>query len=985
MKKITTLLSLLFLIPAASFAVVDDDYNLIVYSTETYTLSTGSESYFNSIQIYGTLNVPAYNGSSGGTLELSAPEITIFSGGKIDVSGKGYSGGTSADESGEGPGGGLAPGGAGAYGGMSMGGNQYGSITQPDYMGSGGAGNYGQSGSGGAGGGKIVINTTGTLTNDGEIKTDGASGGYDGYFGGSGSGGGILINAGILEGSGIIEANGGSPVQSGPGTGGSGGRIAIYYGANNFTGTISAYGGGIGAYTTYRGGCGTIYTKNGSQSYGSLFFSNNNQLGNSTYISGQFDDINVRGLGVVKTSETLNADQLNVSNDGIYACEGTVNITNLDLSANSTMYCNSGQCAVTSGEINALGELYVNSAITFTDLHVSSGGLITHSVNDPDFNLMVTNNMDIDSGASINVDGKGYRGGDGVTFSAGEGPGGGGQDTGGNGGGGAYGGDGGFGSSGNKGITNDSMFAPLDFGSGGGVGAGLALGGAGGGIIRIKVDGTLTNEGTITSSGKQGSHSGANGGGGGAGGSIFIVTNQLLGAGIICADGGDADPYATSGAGSGGRIVIYRNTTSFTGTVRKYGGEGIGEINNGEDGTIYISSMSEISPVTFLNLSQTNTSNKSLSETVQEQELQLTNTECWNEAGNFGVATFSNAKKVDIITGAFANKGFFTSNLQIAIGISTHICHVKGMSYLGTGNSTGTIFINGYIDGQLLGTMKAIFMQSVSGGAYDIYTATLTIAQVQNQANTDTIWLSGNISVQNTNTYDNTTLTYTQANLSGAYFAHFSGNMSMTVNCVRINNASNPYNNQGFALASYTSSFGNGNVYTYAKQNSRIAMKGMISNPLDGYFSAVIELSKQTPSLFGSIIRLDYGRPVQECFEVDIIDAGPISPGQTIPYTITVRNEGSKKGEYLLLVIKLPPEMDFVSADGEYDHTFIGEDDWVAYPTIESCPERVQWEIPVIDPKTSLTFNLIAKAKWGLSSDYPVVIETYIYGYDPEE
>lgn len=73
--------------------VTDDANNLIVPAKVRYTLS-GSQTYANSIQIYGILQVKEYDGSAGsGTLELHAPTITVFSEGAIIGDAAGYVGG----------------------------------------------------------------------------------------------------------------------------------------------------------------------------------------------------------------------------------------------------------------------------------------------------------------------------------------------------------------------------------------------------------------------------------------------------------------------------------------------------------------------------------------------------------------------------------------------------------------------------------------------------------------------------------------------------------------------------------------------------------------------------------------------------------------------------------------------------------------------------------------------------------------------------
>ena len=156
------------------------------------------------------------------------------------------------------------------------------------------------------------------------------------------------------------------------------------------------------------------------------------------------------------------------------------------------------------------------------------------------------------------------------------------------GGGGAYGGMGGVGFSASGGSSYGDVSNPSDLGSGGGgalssiagdVAAiyreasvvwnegeqGLrqrvavsamvtAVGGAGGGLVRIKATSVVLN-GSISADGMPGTYPGA---GGGSGGTVWIDTKSLIGPGSITANGGCGlfSSAFFGGGGSGGRIKI---------------------------------------------------------------------------------------------------------------------------------------------------------------------------------------------------------------------------------------------------------------------------------------------------------------------------------------------------------------------------------------------------------------------------------------------
>lgn len=85
----------------------------------------------------------------------------------------------------------------------------------------------------------------------------------------------------------------------------------------------------------------------------------------------------------------------------------------------------------------------------------------------------------------------------------------------------------------------------------------------GGGAIRLVVAETLANNGTISADGSSPSTSG---------GSIYVTTNNLAGDGSFHTNGGSGSAYHYTGAGSGGRVAIYYQNSSYRGTAEALGG-----------------------------------------------------------------------------------------------------------------------------------------------------------------------------------------------------------------------------------------------------------------------------------------------------------------------------------------------------------------------------------------------------------------------------
>lgn len=253
------------------------DDEVTVQAGHTVTIIAAGQIEISSLNVSGTLTHSA-NGTSDQVKRVDVKtlgDITITSGGKIDVKAKGYSPGTSTGGYGPRGGGygsgrylsagGAGQGGQGGSGTSGGGGNVIGDLFFPTTIGSGGGGCENQVG--GAGGGGVKLETPGTLTVSGSIIADGANG-YYAYRGpGGGAGGSIWLIATNLAGAGLVQADGGDvPGNSGysdNGGGGGGGRIALYYTSNTFSGTVAARGGASGDSSGKTGGAGTILGNHG--------------------------------------------------------------------------------------------------------------------------------------------------------------------------------------------------------------------------------------------------------------------------------------------------------------------------------------------------------------------------------------------------------------------------------------------------------------------------------------------------------------------------------------------------------------------------------------------------------------------------------------------------------------------------------------------------------------------------------------------------
>lgn len=714
----------------------------ITVTSGTYTIN-----HANTITTTGLTvsNTGTINSSANSSAESYKVNITvngnadIQSGGAINVDGKGYSG-----TNGTGKGVSAGEGGGGAYGGdgglgtnSGTGGTGYGSITAPTNIGSPG-GN-----SGGAGGGAIQLTVSGTLTVAGTLSSNGNAAPGNGT--GGGSGGSVYLNAATITGGGTIRANGGTGggagcCNNGAG-GGGGGRIAVYYTTNTFSGTTSAYSGARGSVNAYPGGAGTVYLKSAAATYGDLVLDSNSPSGTAAaarqLTSATFSNLTIKngaqylipsGSTTTITTALTNGTStaaITVNSGGILdisACTlsggpGTINNAGTINTAstfaipsgvtfnhnsgaalpNVATLTDSGTFVWTGGTTASLANMTVGGTFTFntgstlslTTLTVPSGGLINSSANSSaetyKVNITVSGNADIQSGGSINVDGKGFTTGNGT----GKGTNPGGQQ----GGGGGYGGDGGTGTNtGTGGAGYGSITAPTSIGSPGG---GPGSPGSGGGAIRLTVAGTLTVNGTLTANG----NNGPTDNGGGSGGSIYLdaTSGTITGGGTIRANGGSGGGSGCcnwgAGGGGGGRVALYYTTNTFSGTNSAYSGaRGSVNATPGGAGTIYLKStaatngdlvMNANSPSGTAASTRINGTFQDISTLNGAIALIVTSNLTASRNVSIGSGTTLNASSLTFTVGGnFANSGTFTA------GTSTVVFDTAGTAATVSGSNT---------------------------------------------------------------------------------------------------------------------------------------------------------------------------------------------------------------------------------------------------------------------------------------------------------
>lgn len=376
--------------------------------------------------------------------------------------------------------------------------------------------------------------------------------GGDGNGGPGSAGGGAIriITSGTLEVQGRLSASANNAGLDNAG-GGSGGSIWVNAGTLKGDGVIVAQGG-AGEWVDGGGGSGGRIA---------LYYTDNQFAGAVTaYGGGGFER---GGAGTIYYRRTADAvGELVVDNAGVWG--------------NYTPVSTPEAFALTIG---GRAVCYPEAALTVARFRMPSEAVLTHLTGQTNLTLHVTGDATLASSAQLTADGRGY------PIGEDPGPGAGSRyDWGGSGGG--HGGLGGLGRSGATGGGHyGSLLEPTTLGSQGGNADG-GVGTAGGGAIRLIVDGKLTLDGRLSA---EGGGAPPNNAGGGSGGSIWLTAGTLSGAGVISVNGAPGE-WVDGGGGSGGRIAVYFTNKDYTGGITAFGGGGY---QRGGAGTIYTKGAAE--------------------------------------------------------------------------------------------------------------------------------------------------------------------------------------------------------------------------------------------------------------------------------------------------------------------------------------------------------------------------------------------------------
>ncbi len=521
--------------------------------------------------------------TNGGSVCVSASNVTVLSGGSINANMAGFAPGRLAvnGEQGFGPGGGVSKGGGG-YGGFGgnmsdNGGRPYGDAGTPRFPGSGG-GNDGVSYSSGAGGGLVWIEAADRIRVDGLLT---ANGGDPGGNAGGGSGGGIYLACrAFASDGGTIRANGANS-DNVSGSGG-GGRVAIVYdsGEQQAVDPVDVKLLASGGTFSYKADLGTIWLPD-SRFLREEMNVEGQLRGFSSWAPGGLSVSNrwvrfpdgfaltvTNDVVLIGTNALLDLGGNRLFDIGSFRMENTVmtglirysaEISSLAIGGDLVL-TNGGDMTVYAGPTNPISPH--GASITVGGVARLYSGSWIFPVSEPTNGgsaLFTLASLSAVSASGFNADQSGFAGGGG-TRQPGYGYGAGGYQ-----GGGGYGGSGG---GVNGGDAYGESNAPAFPGSGGGRGSGTTTsynGGLGGGLVRLVVAGNILLDGTLTAIGRNGAASG--GSGAGSGGGIYVQCRRLAGSGVLTAKGGNGGGGGSASGGGGQIAVLASSRAGFTGSA----------------------------------------------------------------------------------------------------------------------------------------------------------------------------------------------------------------------------------------------------------------------------------------------------------------------------------------------------------------------------------------------------------------------------------
>jgi uncharacterized repeat protein (TIGR01451 family) len=318
-----------------------------------------------------------------------------------------------------------------------------------------------------------------------------------------------------------------------------------------------------------------------------------------------------------------------------------------------------------------------------------------------------------------------------------------------------------------------------------------------------------------------------------------------------------------------------------------------------------------------------------------------------NLCGNF---EFTDMEIIDIETGTFAGKGFSKGEWAATINGNQYSGYFEGVSYLLT--SENKIYLKGVIGGQARGVFEGNLTQSAAGnGNYDQYSSTWkvnlggSVSAVLNAA--------GTLVYTDPVSYPATRLHTLQTGIDGLTTGDYAEPINTVLTHVRVDDETNPYNGRGFSIISYASGRGSGEGWTCDKVTASgvVENSGMFSAPLSGIVLGNLDESETPVKQYISIENL----ALTPMADLEVKSWGPeqVSPGQEIHYVVQYRNDGFNSAENVVVVLKLPIKVSYLSSTGGGIYRWENNE--------------VIWKLGTVPPQSMGTLTCKVLVCWGLT------------------
>jgi len=341
-----------------------------------------------------------------------------------------------------------------------------------------------------------------------------------------------------------------------------------------------------------------------------------------------------------------------------------------------------------------------------------------------------------------------------------------------------------------------------------------------------------------------------------------------------------------------------------------------------------------------------------LTETILSQKVALTNVSVSGDLN--GNVSFTNFEIVKITTGSFAGKGFAKGDWTATLDGTPYEGSWKGMHFLNP--SERKIYLKGAISGEVTGIAEGYLTESVNGSdVYDQYQATWKLNRVGGEFTSATINLDGTLTYEQSIEYPSTEIYLLQTCVEGTSLGYYSVSLTTVLTHLRVVSQDNPYYGEGFSIISYISDTGSGEGWTYDQEGSPgiVELKGLFTSPLLGVASAILDETETPRTVTLTMERIDFVYPPPAA-DLEVRTWGPynVSPGQTIDYIIEYRNQGFRSAEDVVVVDRLPGEVEYVSNTG-------GE-------TYRWDRHEVFWKLGTLPPGSKGYLSTRARVIWGL-------------------